>query len=494
VRLDPATLVTGLLVLFVVLSALVGAIAVLRTSRRPVGPARKPFIVSWLANAPAPIALGAGFAIDPARDRRGVSALGAVIGLALAISGVVAVALVDSSIDELLSSPRAYAADWDLEMSDRPDDVESMIRQTLAEPLVEALAIEWLAGGVAYATHHGDEASSEDATAFENLQGSIGPMLDVGRPATGPDEVMLGHATADDLDVEVGGEITFTARSGVAEPYVVTGIGWMADDEDSDSFALMTTDGLARLQEEPETNGAYVRLASADPDAIERLHDMGWADAQAPAKSANLGQIGDVPAMLALALCVLGLAGVLNALLVALRRRRDDLAITRAIGFTTSQTASTMRWQGITTATLAILLGVPVGVIIGRSIWRLLVDGAGVTDLVTIPWAAIIVVPVAAVVVVTAIAALVGRRAAHLPRRRYPVAWQLVAHRTPVRPVRCRVPSHQWRAVRLARAGQRAAGRANARAGGGRGGYPRRSSAGADSLRHQRNGRVCRSG
>jgi ABC-type lipoprotein release transport system permease subunit len=176
----------------------------------------------------------------------------------------------------------------------------------------------------------------------------------------------------------------------------------------------MTTDGLARLQEEPETNGAYVRLASADPDAIERLHDMGWTDAQAPAKSANLGQIGDVPAMLALALCVLGLAGVLNALLVALRRRRDDLAITRAIGFTTSQTASTMRWQGITTATLAILLGVPVGVIIGRSIWRLLVDGAGVTDLVTIPWAAIIVVPVAAVVVVTAIAALVGRRAAHL--------------------------------------------------------------------------------
>ncbi len=421
-RVDPVALGLGLASILLVTSVVVAAITFVRTSPRSPGTARRPFIVSWLANVPPPVALGAGFAIDPARDRRGVSGFGAVLGLGLAVAGVMAVTLVDSSIDELLSTPSAYAADWNLEMPEQPPDIPEAIRRTLAEPSVEALAIVWQAGGTTFSLTHGDAATTETATALEVFRGSIGPTIDTGRSASAPDDVMLGTATADDLDADVGDEITFRSRTGDDERFVVSGIGRMADTEDSDRFTLMTMEGLTRLLPATESgdadgldpNGAFVRTTSTDAESTEPLRALGWSDVRPPAKSANLGQIGDVPALLAAALSALGLAGLVNSLLVALRRRRDDLAITRAIGFTTRQSAATVRWQGVTTAALALVVGIPVGIVAGRSIWRLLADGAGVVDLATIPWIAIAVTPIVVLAVVTAIGTLLGRRAARL--------------------------------------------------------------------------------
>jgi ABC-type antimicrobial peptide transport system permease subunit len=179
---------------------------------------------------------------------------------------------------------------------------------------------------------------------------------------------------------------------------------------------VVTIDGLTRLLNDPtdtlDLDGAFVRLDDDDPATRERLLDIGWQPVTPPSKVANLAQIGSVPRLLAIALGALGFAGAIHALLVAVARRRGDLAVVRALGFTPRQARFTVAWQGIVTACAAIVVGIPLGVLIGRVVWKRVTSGVGAVDLVSIPWLACIAVPVTALGVVTLAAWIVGRRAA----------------------------------------------------------------------------------
>ena len=114
------------------------------------------------------------------------------------------------------------------------------------------------------------------------------------------------------------------------------------------------------------------------------------------------------------ALGVLGLGGVVHSLLVASRRRRHDLAVATSLGFTRTQLASTVRWQGLLTASAAIVVGLPLGVLVGRLIWKQVADGVGALDLVSIPWATFVLVPAVALLIVGALGTVVGHRTARL--------------------------------------------------------------------------------
>ena len=129
---------------------------------------------------------------------------------------------------------------------------------------------------------------------------------------------------------------------------------------------------------------------------------------------ANLGQIGSVPKLLAIALAVLGIGGATHGLLVASTRRRADIAVARALGFTPRQAASSVRWQGIVITAVAVVVGVPLGVIVGRLVWKQVAAGVGAVDLVSIPWPMILIAPLAALAAMVAVASIVGRRAARL--------------------------------------------------------------------------------
>ena len=71
----------------------------------------------------------------------------------------------------------------------------------------------------------------------------------------------------------------------------------------------------------------------------------------------NLADIGAVPVVLAVLLAALGVAGLAHGLLVALRRRRRDIGVARALGFTTGQAAATLAWQAAVVALAGSLVG-----------------------------------------------------------------------------------------------------------------------------------------
>ena len=93
----------------------------------------------------------------------------------------------------------------------------------------------------------------------------------------------------------------------------------------------------------------------------------------------------------------------------SVRRHRRDLALLKTLGFTRRQLAATVAWHATTSTVVALLVGVPVGVVIGRSLWILF---AGELDVVVEPS-----VPVAALAVLVGVALVAANAAAAAPAR-----------------------------------------------------------------------------
>jgi ABC-type lipoprotein release transport system permease subunit len=252
---------------------------------------------------------------------------------------------------------------------------------------------------------------------FQDVKGSMGPLIDQGRPAATANDVVIGRSIADRIGAHIGDEVTVVTDGENDQTFVVTGIGRLTDGDETDLVFATTPDGQARIMragQSPNINGGFVRLGNDDAAARARLSDLGFEPATPPARIANLRQIGSVPTLLATALALLGLGGVIHGLLVAGDRRRGEIAVACALGFTRGQAAATIRWQGFTITAIAVVAGLPLGMVVGRLIWKQIADGVGAADLVTIPWAAIVVAPMVSVAVVTATASVIGRRVARL--------------------------------------------------------------------------------
>jgi ABC-type lipoprotein release transport system permease subunit len=64
-------------------------------------------------------------------------------------------------------------------------------------------------------------------------------------------------------------------------------------------------------------------------------------------------------------------------LLTSVRRRREEFATLRAIGFLRRQRSAIVIWQTWALTLAGVVLGIPVGVVIGRSLWRIVAARIG---------------------------------------------------------------------------------------------------------------------
>lgn len=409
-RFDAPVVLGGAMVLLAVAAA--GALWFTWRSARRVAPTTITPILKLLAARPT-TTLGGSLALDPTGDGRRVTAAGVIAAVAFAIAGITGVAVIEQSVDDTLSSPEAVGQPWDLELQAAPADPEAVVAATAEEP-IDAFAFDLRIGGTDF------EITGEDGTwlvqpmTFDNVVGTIGPYITDGGGSIDEGDVVLGEALARRVGADVGSEITFTPGP---TTFTVTGIGRLSDGDRADEFAYVTADGMERLGrgQQPDLNSAMVRLgADTGADVTERLADLGWKPALLPAKVATLEQIGTVPRLLAVGLAVLGVGAVVHTLLVALARRRRDLAVVRALGFVPGQARAAIGWQGVLTAAAGAIVGIPVGVVIGRVIWKQVVGGVGALDIVSVPWLLLVLIAVGAVAFCAVCGWVVGRRAARL--------------------------------------------------------------------------------
>jgi ABC-type antimicrobial peptide transport system permease subunit len=131
-----------------------------------------------------------------------------------------------------------------------------------------------------------------------------------------------------------------------------------------------------------------------------------------PAEIDRVHQIRGLPVALALFVAVIALVAVGLALVSSVRRRRRELAVLKTLGFRRAQVRATVAWQASTVAAVGLVVGIPLGLLIGAYAWHQVASELGVSTDRTWPVLAVAALVLAALVLVNLVAAVPARRAA----------------------------------------------------------------------------------
>ena len=85
-----------------------------------------------------------------------------------------------------------------------------------------------------------------------------------------------------------------------------------------------------------------------------------------------------VPIVVGVVITVLGSVAAAHALVLTVHRRRRDLAVLRAFGLRPGQAAGIIRWQAATLGLVAVLVGMPLGLVLGRVVWTSIAEPSNV--------------------------------------------------------------------------------------------------------------------
>ena len=121
-----------------------------------------------------------------------------------------------------------------------------------------------------------------------------------------------------------------------------------------------------------------------------------------------------LPLALSAFLAVLAVGAVGHALSIAVRRRRHELAVLRALGLTRWQSRLVIVTQATLLAVIGLAFGIPLGIALGRTLWRAAADLAPLAYQPPLaPWALLLIGPLA-LLAANLLAAWPARRAARL--------------------------------------------------------------------------------
>ncbi len=403
VSIDPIVLGGALCValgvlLLSVLPALRGArtqgdaqgLAVVEEPRRPS------VIVGLISRSSLPIsaATGVRLALRPGRGRTSVPARSAIIGLTMAVVALTAAAGFAASFQHLTDTPRLYGIFGDFGgglpfVGGFDDAIAAMVDDPGLSDVVVGNFREQV-----YLQGPG-EIVRANAWGMETLKGSLTPVMTEGSWPVGRGELVLGERTMRQLEVGIGDTVEVSSIDTVVELKVVgkAVFGDFGFGPGLGRGAGISFSQLQALFPDDERNLFLANIApgaSAD-DVVERLDPL-FAPLGAPLDTmqaqmdrgmvgvtiTSLGGAQQVPLALSSLLVFAALVTLGHVLVTSIRRRRRDLAILKTLGFVRRQISATVAWQATTLASIALLIGLPLGVAVGRWVWTLFAVRIGV--------------------------------------------------------------------------------------------------------------------
>jgi ABC-type antimicrobial peptide transport system permease subunit len=99
----------------------------------------------------------------------------------------------------------------------------------------------------------------------------------------------------------------------------------------------------------------------------------------------NAHQMTGQPLALALAVGVAALLSLSAAVAASARRRRRELAVLQTLGLTRRQLRSIIAWQTLTLLLIAVVVGLPLGIVAGRLAWSGFATSLGVVPVTAVP-------------------------------------------------------------------------------------------------------------
>jgi hypothetical protein len=251
----------------------------------------------------------------------------------------------------------------------------------------------------------------------ERAKGTLAPRLLAGRLPTAPDEIALGQVSAR----SVGDRFQLTGAHG-PETFRVVGLTVVPGVGGNDGVGVggvVTPAGFHRVQSEASTNVAAISLrADARPGAegriARRIHTQAGQEST-PGAIANVGRVRGVPSVLAVLLGLLVLTTMLHALVVSIRLRRVDLAILKGLGANRRWIGRVVHSQATLLVVVPLVIGVPIGLLLGARVFRAFVGRIGAWPAAVIPGLAVIAIALALLLLANFAALVPARRARRLP-------------------------------------------------------------------------------
>ena len=429
---DPLVAVIGVLGALFLLSGL-GLLSDLRTTRtkspgttRVARPSR---LVGSLAGAGAPpsLLIGVRRAVERGAGRDAVPVGAAMLGSILAVTALCATSVFGASLTHLTTTPALYGQPFDvwLNLNGSPATPTPMLSH-----LERMRGITGITGGI------GDDlkinGETVDALAGDPLRGSLQLTTVNGRPPHSDHEIALGATTMRALHTHLGAAVAVSApRPGGGSrtsSYRVVGTTVFPPDFGAGGLgtgAVFTLGGFLDAQCPPGPSqaacgreafegggGSYMLRFARGPDgraALDRVAKEYAASISYPVTPANLVNFGEAvnfPLIFGLVLILFGVTTLVHVLVVSVARRKREAGLLRALGFVRRQIAYSVWWQTTTIALVGLVVGVPVGILIGRAVWQEFALSLGVLPVaVVVPW---VIVAVAAGTLVVASALAIG--------------------------------------------------------------------------------------
>lgn len=409
----------------------------IRSARRPASAAapgaqrpRRSLIAAVLGrglDSPAARA-GLRMAFEPGRGETAVPVRSTIIAVSGGIAAVVLTLVAGSSLTHLVATPALAGFTYDAIVPSEDDGSAGDIERRAAIEAVPGVdvAVNGTAANVIF------DGIDSFLVAYDD--GSIRVAMIDGREPTGSlheidgesdvPEIALGPATMRRMRVGIGDVVRFNYtsldREAGVQPALVVGraaipaLPWAVIEPGEG--AMMSLAGLRSFIAD-EGGCCFVRFdPGTDPGMIGaeiRERGLGVAFIRGTRVDlVTLERLSGLPALLIGIFAAMGCAALAHVLLSAIRRRRREVAILKTLGFVRAQVAATIAWQATAIAFACVLIGIPVGLGLGRWGWRLIASGFGVVPVVRVPTLALVVTASACVAVANMIAFTPARIAA----------------------------------------------------------------------------------
>jgi hypothetical protein len=237
------------------------------------------------------------------------------------------------------------------------------------------------------------------------------------------DEVALGGQSLADLDRHVGDTVVVRAADGTATRLRIVGRTAFPSLSLNATYGLgegaaFTANGLRAL--EPTVGPSFFLVDLSDGTSLQSVRQrygdqLGVEGVRRPGDIVSYSRIRATPVVLAGLLAVLGIGVLAHLLVTSIRSRRRDLAVMKTLGCTRRQLGLTVAWQATALVSVALLLGIPLGVVGGHVVWRAFAESLGIDTAVAVPVLAFAGIAVAGLLVANLIALLPARTATRTP-------------------------------------------------------------------------------
>ncbi|MGA8454040.1 MAG: FtsX-like permease family protein, partial [Streptosporangiaceae bacterium] len=386
------------------------------------------------------------------RGRTAVPVRSVLTGAVLAVTVIAATLTFGASLTNLIARPALYG--WDFSYALYSTDGWGPFPAARVTPILDRDKLIATSTGVYFLTVQIDGQTVPGI--LSPARPAVGPQILSGSGLNGPGDIVLGPATLAALHKKVGDKVTvrlgpvirddtLTVSGTAALPALgdtlgihpslstgailpVSAVSKAALDEDGPDSGpnailirlrpgVSQAAGLRSLQQIANTYNNIVHspqtVAEAGPSALELVANV--LPVQRPAEIVNYKSMGTMPVILAAGVAVGTVAALGLALVTSVRRRRRDLALLKTLGFTRRQLATTVAWQSTVVAIVGLVIGIPLGIAVGRWLWIVFARQLSTVPDPVVPAGSVALAAVAALVLANLVAALPGRSAARTP-------------------------------------------------------------------------------